>query len=461
MNPEVPADGGLRTGHCIAEAHQTRSGEACDTRIDIYCRVIDHLGDIAASLRLAKDLARSGYFLRLYCDRLDLARALAGEPDEGADRAPALVESKGAPCSETPDGSSGRKAVELCAWPEDLALHEPSLPSVSMLISAFGCELPQGLRSALVRPGPKPCGTGSPFPPAPLWVHLDYLSAECWVKDFNGRVSIKPDGVQQVFAFPGFDAQSAGLPGRPPPRKAKARTLAVAAADLPSTGPQGLESGRTQRIAILAYAYAHAMLGPWAVSIAQALCTPAPRLESQVFTELSLTIPTVHASQWPTLEAELAASGVRLSLLQPCSQVDWDRTLAASDLLLVRGEDSWVGAMRSGIPWLWQPYPQEEPTVRKKLDALLDRMDACLADLPGWHHWRSALAAWGLSEGPPQAALEALMHRWPQSDWQVLAQRWADHCNAVRPLAETLSLWLDSWQVSFSQPSGPLRVRAL
>jgi hypothetical protein len=108
----------------------------------------------------------------------------------------------------------------------------------------------------------------------------------------------------------------------------------------------------------------------------------------------------------------------------------------ACDLLFVRGEDSWVQAMRSGIPWLWQPYRQEPETLRAKLNALLERMSLVLNTYLAWPYWREALKAWGLGEAPPQPSLMRL-HELNQ-EWQAMARRWAAHCNSLPRLDQRL-----------------------
>jgi len=194
-------------------------------------------------------------------------------------------------------------------------------------------------------------------------------------------------------------------------------------------------------LSIFAYAYAHAHLGSWSASIARAFRGQG-RTGAAAHPTAILTIPAAHEHQWPSLKAWLATESLGLNLLAQCPQMLWDERLAASDLLLVRGEDSWVFAMRSGVPWLWQPYPQEPLTLQRKLAALLGRMEDCLGELPGWNAWKIALLAWGQAQMPPDDALEVLMQQWPRSAWHRLARQWALKCNAAQSLADGLALWI-------------------
>jgi uncharacterized repeat protein (TIGR03837 family) len=55
-------------------------------------------------------------------------------------------------------------------------------------------------------------------------------------------------------------------------------------------------------------------------------------------------------------------------------QVAFDQLLAATDLNLVRGEDSFVRAqLQSNAPFVWQIYPQADGAHAPKLEAFLAR----------------------------------------------------------------------------------------
>ena len=55
-------------------------------------------------------------------------------------------------------------------------------------------------------------------------------------------------------------------------------------------------------------------------------------------------------------------------------QREWDDLLYAMDALFIRGEDSLSRACLSGIPFVWQAYPQEDDYQRVKVEALLNRI---------------------------------------------------------------------------------------
>jgi uncharacterized repeat protein (TIGR03837 family) len=88
------------------------------------------------------------------------------------------------------------------------------------------------------------------------------------------------------------------------------------------------------------------------------------------------------------------------------SQQAFDETLWASDLNLVRGEDSLVRALWAGQALVWQIYPQDDHAHHAKLNAFLDWLDAP-ADLRQMHHvWN------GMDSGPLPALGPQVLQRW-------------------------------------------------
>ena len=55
-------------------------------------------------------------------------------------------------------------------------------------------------------------------------------------------------------------------------------------------------------------------------------------------------------------------------------QVQWDKMMKQCSVLFVRGEESMSRACLSGIPFVWQAYPQSEEYQLVKVRALLERM---------------------------------------------------------------------------------------
>ena len=112
---------------------------------DIFCQVIDNFGDIGVCWRLASNLAQRGQRVRLW---IDDARALQWM---------------------APGGCAG---VQVRAWGGVLAAHEPP-PDV--LVEAFGCDIAPKTLASCVR-------QASARGQKPVWINLEYLSAESYVE---------------------------------------------------------------------------------------------------------------------------------------------------------------------------------------------------------------------------------------------------------------------------------------
>ena len=122
---------------------------------DIFCKVIDNFGDIGVCWRLAADLARRGQRVRLWVDD---ASALAWMAPAGCD------------------------GVQVLAWTEPLDLRPVALQQhpADILVEAFGCEIAPEFIAACADAVALAATKGSK-PRHPLWINLEYLSAEPYV----------------------------------------------------------------------------------------------------------------------------------------------------------------------------------------------------------------------------------------------------------------------------------------
>ncbi len=69
--------------------------------------------------------------------------------------------------------------------------------------------------------------------------------------------------------------------------------------------------------------------------------------------------------------AELLPEGKPLPYM---NQTDWDKMMKTCSALVIRGEETMSRACLSGIPFIWQAYPQTEEYQMVKVRALLERM---------------------------------------------------------------------------------------
>ncbi len=337
-------------------------------RWSLFCRVVDNYGDAGFCLRLARELRARGETVQLFIDDprpLDWMQA--GE----ADPLPAQ------------------------AWPDG------QVPAPGeVVIEAFGCELPEAVQAAIAA-APRP----------PLWVNLEYLSAEAYVERSHGLpspiMSGPARGRLKRFCFPGFSAATGGLLIEQ--GLAAAQAAHTSAAQASWSAALGLpEAAGRQRVSLFCYPGA-----------------PLPAL----FEALSAT-PTqlLVCGTGPLPPAPPALQICRLPLL---NQQGYDRLLWGCELNLVRGEDSFVRAQLAGRPMLWQAYPQQDGAHEDKLEAFLARYPA----LPDSAHqaWR----AWN-GFAPPQALVDGLA---ALLDSQAQALAWRLQLLQGVELVTTLQRW--------------------
>lgn len=177
---------------------------------DLFCQVIDNHGDLGVCWRLATQLAARGQEVRLWVDD---ARALAW-------MAPGAVEGRW-------------RGIQVLPWtrpfhtgmpPDDLA----RLPRADVWIEAFGCEIAPEFIAAH---GHFTLGSGQKESKNPVWINLEYLSAEPYVERCHALPSPvmhgPGQGLTRHFFYPGFTPRTGGLLREPdlPARQAAFDTV--------------------------------------------------------------------------------------------------------------------------------------------------------------------------------------------------------------------------------------------
>lgn len=357
---------------------------------DIFCSVVDNYGDIGVTWRLARQLAAEhGHRVRLWVDEPAAFVALCPQADAGL------------ACQVV-------AGVEVCHWAADW---QPRALA-DVVIEAFGCTLPQAL-VADMRAAER----------QPLWLNLEYLSAEDWVVGCHGLPSPQGQGLRKYFFFPGFVAGTGGLLRE---RELLARRQAFQADEAARRAFLAGVGVTVQARLISLFAYENPGLGEWLdalVADAQPTQLLVPR--GRILGDLR---------QWLGETAELEPGFVarrgnlQLQVLPFVSQDDYDRLLWCCDFNAVRGEDSFVRAQWAGRPLLWHIYPQQEDAHWDKLEAFLALYRQGLSAGAGQalqQLWR----AWNAGTGMGEAWLAAQRH-WPE--WQEHAQSWCAE-QASRP----------------------------
>lgn len=301
---------------------------------DVFCRVIDNWGDIGVCWRLCADLATRGHAVRLWVDDPTPLDWMA------------------------PSARAGRwPGIEVLSWPEDGAGPANLRPS-EVWVEAFGCEPPDTWVEA------RRHAIEAHAQPAPVWINLEYLSAEAWVERCHrlpSPIGHGPGkGMVRWFFYPGFRDGTGGLLREADllPRLAEFDRAAwradrglppnSAIASLFSYEPPALPALLTQ-------------IGP-----------------GQVFEALLVTPGRSDEAVGRALRQTEAPERLRAACrpLKPVPQSHFDEMLWASDLNFVRGEDSLIRGLWAGEALIWQIYPQHDDAHHAKLEAFLDWLDA-------------------------------------------------------------------------------------
>jgi len=329
---------------------------------DLFCAVIDNFGDIGVCWRLARQLASEhGWQVRLFVDDLHTFHRLN----------PALSVTR---ATQTVDG------VVVEHW------HDPThtgdaLQIADVVIEAFACELPPAYVAAMAERAR-----------APVWLNLEYLSAEDWVAEFHLRPSPHPRyPLTKTFFFPGLGTGTGGV--------LKERGL-DAARDAFESSPEARAAWWRQATGgpppaadatvISLFAYENpavdALLAQWCESATPiVLLVPEGRISGAVARFFGTTSfgALAHATR-----GALRAHGLAFT-----DQAGYDRLLWASDVNFARGEDSFVRAQWAARPFVWHIYPQADDAHLPKLDAALEHYARALPDAPRdaltrlWHAW--------------------------------------------------------------------------
>ncbi len=333
---------------------------------NLFCTVIDNYGDIGVTWRLARQLAvEHALPVRLWVDDLAAFQHIRPEVD------PSLATQQLA-------------GVEIRRWTMPL----PEVEVGEVVIEALACNLPEEFVNRMAaRP--------------PVWLNLEYLSAEDWIAGIHGLPSPHPRlPLTKHFFMPGYTADTGGLTRENWLTTQRDRFQADAAARAAFFDSLGLPSEQAGELRISLFSYENdalpGLLQAWA-SDAEAARVLVPRGKA---------LPQI-AAWFGASSAETGTvwrrGALTLHVLPMLDQDAYDRLLWACDLNFVRGEDSFVRAQFAARPLVWQAYVQDDGAHFAKLDAFLALylagMDADLATTTRavWQAWNEATdlaAAW-------------------------------------------------------------------
>jgi uncharacterized repeat protein (TIGR03837 family) len=199
----------------------------------------------------------------------------------------------------------------------------------------------------------------------PVWINLEYLSAEPWVAHYHALPSPHPRfPLTKTCFFPGFTPSTGGL--------LREKDLMVqrkafdAAAERDFLQRKGLLERKPDTVRVLLFCYDTAPVGELIQVLSESsvpilLIVPQGNVAESIVTLL-------HHTSLPT-ERVIKHGQLTVQIIPFMEQGDFDRLLWSCDINFVRGEDSFVRTQWAASPFIWNIYPQTEGAHWSKLNA--------------------------------------------------------------------------------------------
>ena len=340
-------------------------------RLDLFCRVIDNYGDAGVCWRLARQLANErGFRVRLWIDKPAVLQKIC--PDVVSEAVEQVV------CG-----------VGIRLWPSIFpAFPASDVPDV--VVEGFGARLPESyVRLMAARQA------------RPVWINLEYLSAESWVDESHLLASPQSwISLTKYFYFPGFTGKTGGLIREDGLIEARDHFQADRQNAVRFLSSLGVEA-ETEHFMVSLFCYPDAPV----VSLLESFQRSRRKVLCLIPEGVASGAVRFFMGRDAVAGVRFSAGQLSLQILPMMEQNAYDYLLWSCDLNFVRGEDSFVRAQWAARPFVWHIYPQEEEVHLVKLEAFLD---SYLADFSSenaervkrfWHEWNA---------GKKQASLESM-----------------------------------------------------
>ncbi len=366
---------------------------------DIFCTVIDNFGDIGICWRVARQLAhRHGQQVRLWVDDLETFHRMCPEVDPRQ-------------AAQALDG------VEICHWSQAM----PQVRSADVVVEAFACRVPESYLTAMAARTPRP-----------VWLNLEYFSAEPWVRENHGLGSPHPRlPLTQYFFIPGVGPGTGGMLGDPEELRQLAAFQASESARRAFWSECGLEADGALKLSLFSYdnpAIRGLIEGLAGAGRPVLLLVPEGKGLAQVAAALGASRLRAGDSR--------SVGGLTVRVLPFMSQDRYDRLLWACDINFVRGEDSFIRAQHAARPLVWQAYMQEDGAQWPKIDAFLGHYAATGLSAPAETALREAWHAWNAGEGHARIWIDWLAYL---PEYQAHARSWAERLQSWPNLVDELA----------------------
>ena len=357
-------------------------------RWDIFCQIVDNYGDAGVCWRLARSLSQMSVHgddirIRLFCDDLNVLDQIAhGDAT----------------------GYGATLGIEVLPWGGASTVNSVG----DVVIEAFACTLPAAYVNAM-----------KASPKQPIWINLEYLTAESWADEMHLLPSPQNNGLKKHFYFPGLTPKTGGV------------TLGdwdtvTNRTEIPESLLSSWNLCRPHSKKISIFNYRHAPLETWLLSLDQAADTSGDAVDVLVCANQAISSSFY----------EHTFKRLRLIQLPFIPQEDYDWLVAHCDFNLVRGEDSFVRTQWAGKPFLWDIYPQEDLAHEIKLEAFLKLyFEGASSELS--------------NIGIPAMKWASPETWWPYLEvWTTHSEGWAKKLRALGPLEGKIIDFVKSQEIS-------------
>lgn len=328
--------------------------------VHLFCEVVDNFGDIGVCWRMARQMTdEHALKVTLWVDDLVSFHTICQQVDPALDQ-------------------QTIKQVDVRHWTKTVLDNVQPEQTGDVVIEGFGCTLPSAYVEAMAK-------RTTP----PVWLNVEYLSAEDWVEGCHAMVSVHPSlPLKKYFFFPGFTEKTGGL-------LMDRKTLA-AKANFDHHPQQRWDYFAQRNIPVMEdaryislFCYPHAPVK----KLLEQLQQTQRKIVVVVPENTAVNALTAFCGQPLHAGESYCQHHMTICCVPFSDQSGYDHLLWACDINFVRGEDSFVRAQWAGKPFIWQIYPQDEKVHMIKLNAFLDHY---LKNMPAqlqteikqlWYRW--------------------------------------------------------------------------
>ncbi|WP_429190253.1 elongation factor P maturation arginine rhamnosyltransferase EarP [Fusobacterium sp. PH5-44] len=306
--------------------------ESKKINIDIFCKIIDNFGDIGVVYRLTKELRNA------YGNKLNI-RIIINKLEEFIAINPNIK-----------DVDYQQVENFICIKEKYFEENIEFLSVSDIIIEAFGYKLPETYEKMA-------------YEKSKLIINLEYLTGEQWAKDFHLKESIIPSKItKKIFYIPGFSPESGGLLISDKIKKKVNKNK-----DFYQEKYFGDIEGYKNKLKGSIFTYEKNFI---------------PLLESlNRLDEESILLLMGNKTQESVKKVlgefkkgfgnKYKYGKIIMKFQEFLSQEEYEEVIQTADFNFVRGEDSIVRGLISGVPFLWHIYCQKDYIHMEKLNGFL------------------------------------------------------------------------------------------